>query len=355
MRRLTQPVSLAQICQAVSGQVKAEYGATSVSAMATLASAGAGDLSFLTDARYKNAASDTAATAVLITADNAANLPQSCIAIVVDHAYLAFAKAAQFFEQRLADESRPAAGPDRIDVAASVARDAILADDVTVAAGAVIQTGAMIASGCRIGPNVTIGERVSLGERVTVHPNVTIYPDVAIGNDAVIHANSVLGADGFGFARQGDGWAKIPQLGGLRIGERCEIGSNTSLDRGALDDTVVGNDCVIDNLVQIAHNVQIGDGSAIAGCVGISGSVKIGRRCLIGGGVGFNGHIEVADDVMISPMTFVTKSIREAGFYSGTFPIMPNKQWERAAASIRQLPDMRSKLRQLEKISREIQ
>ncbi len=355
MRRLAHPVTLAQICQAVGGQIKPEHQQATVSALATLVSAGADDLSFLTDPRYRQAAGATGARAALITPDNQTALPDGCIAVLVSDAYLAFATAAQFFSERLSNELPPDADAGGIHPRASVSPAATLGERVTVAAGAVVQAGAVIGEDCIIGPNCVIGSRAMLGKRIVLHSNVSVYPDVIIGADCVIHANSVLGSDGFGFARQGQGWAKIPQLGSVRIGERCEIGSNTSVDRGALDDTVVGDDCIVDNLVQIAHNVQIGAGSAIAGCVGISGSVRIGRRCLVGGGVGFNGHIEVCDDVMISPMTFVTKSISQAGFYSGTFPIMPNKQWERAAASIRQLPDMRSKLRQLEKFSREIQ
>lgn len=364
MRRLNTPIPLGDICLAIGARPvvgsetasKADLNdqqlALPISALATLVSAKQADLSFLTDSRYRAAAEHSDAGAVLVAEKNLSNLPANCVGVVVEDAYLAFAKAAQFFERQLAAQDLPGEVTAAVHPSAQIAPDVFLGEQSTVAGGAIILAGAQIGPGAQVGPNVTIGERVIIGARTVISSGVSIYSDVVIGQDCLIHANSVLGSDGFGFARQGEGWAKIPQLGGLRIGDRCEIGSNTSIDRGALDDTVLGNDCVVDNLVQIAHNVEVGDGTAIAGCVGISGSTKIGKRCLIGGGVGFNGHIEIVDEVIISPMVFVTKSIREAGFYSGTFPCMKNDQWERVAAVVKQLPDLRSRLRQLEKLTR---
>lgn len=352
MRKLNKPVSLRQICEAIDASPPEGTDPT-VLAMASLALAGPDELSFLSDSRYKAAAAKTSAAAVLIRAEDADALPPTCIPILVPDPYLAFAKTAQLFEQLLAKQDASPADLPAISPLAVVSSEASLGEEVFIGPGAVISEGVVLGDGVKIMANVTIGARSVVGAGSIVHPGVTIYPDVSLGTDCQIHANTVLGSDGFGFARQGDRWAKIPQLGSVRIGDRCEIGSNTSIDRGALDDTVLGNDCIVDNLVQIAHNVTIGDGTAIAGCVGIAGSAKIGKRCLIGGAVGIIGHLEIADDVIISPMTFIASSIREAGFYSGTFPVLKHPQWERVAAVLKHLPDLRSRLRQLEKLSRE--
>jgi len=352
MRKLNESVSLRKICEAIDAPPPAGSDIV-VLAMASLALAGAEELSFLADSRYKSSAANTMAAAVLIRAEDADVLPSACIPIIVPDPYLAFAKTAQMFEQLLA---RQDASPDdlpAISPLAVVSAEASLGDEVFVGPGTVVGEGVVLGDGVRIMANVNLGARSVIGARSIVHPGVTIYPDVTIGTDCQIHANTVIGSDGFGFARQGDRWAKIPQLGSVRVGDRCEIGSNTSIDRGALDDTVLGNDCIVDNLVQIAHNVTIGDGTAIAGCVGIAGSARIGKRCLIGGAVGIIGHLEIADDVIISPMTFIASSVREAGYYSGTFPVLKHPQWERVAAVLKHLPDLRSRLRQLEKLSRE--
>ncbi|MFK7963733.1 MAG: UDP-3-O-(3-hydroxymyristoyl)glucosamine N-acyltransferase [Burkholderiaceae bacterium] len=351
MRPLLEPVSLEQVCAALD--VPAPSSDIAIHAMASLAQAGERDLSFLSDSRYKAAARQTSAAAALIRADDADALPSSCVPVIVPDPYLAFAKAAQFFEEALSKQDASASDLPTISPSAVISPNAELGDDVSVGPGAVIGDHAVLGDRVALMANVSIGARAVIGADSILHPNVSVYPDVSVGQACQIHANTVLGSDGFGFARQGEGWAKIPQLGSVRIGDRCEIGSNTSIDRGALDDTVLGNDCIVDNLVQIAHNVTIGDGTAIAGCVGIAGSAKIGKRCLIGGAVGIIGHLEIADDVMISPMTFIASSVREAGFYSGTFPVQKHRDWERVAAVLKQLPDLRSRLRQLEKLSRE--
>ncbi len=355
MRKLVRPVTLGELCAHLDARIDADQQDLPLRALASLASAGPDELSFLTDSRYRHSATQSGAGAILITEANREALPPACAAVIVDDAYLAFARAAQWFESKLAAEDGGAGDETAIHPNAVIDPQAQLGAGVRVAAGAVIGRGAQLADNVHIGPNVTVGARARIGARTVLMASVSVYPDVRIGEDCLVHSNATLGADGFGFAREGDGWAKIPQLGGLQIGDRCEIGANTSIDRGALDDTRLGNDCVVDNQVQIAHNVVIGDGCALAGCVGIAGSARIGRRCLLGGGSGINGHIELADDVVVSPMAFVTSSIRKSGFYSGTFPLMTNHQWERSAAVLKQLPDLRSRLRYLEKITREFQ
>jgi UDP-3-O-[3-hydroxymyristoyl] glucosamine N-acyltransferase len=180
-----------------------------------------------------------------------------------------------------------------------------------------------------------------------LHPRVTLYPGVTLGARAIVHAGTVIGADGFGFAPSAQGWVKIAQLGSVRIGDDVEIGANCSIDRGALDDTVIGSGCKLDNQVQVGHNVRIGAGTAIAGCVGIAGSAVIGERCMIGGGVGVAGHITLCDGAVIGGMTLVERSIDEPGFYTGAWPVQTHAQWERTAATLKQLPQLRQRLRAL--------
>jgi UDP-3-O-[3-hydroxymyristoyl] glucosamine N-acyltransferase len=180
-----------------------------------------------------------------------------------------------------------------------------------------------------------------------------VLEDCSIGARGIVHSGTVIGSDGFGFAREDGRWSKIPQLGAVVIGDDVEIGANCTIDRGALDDTVIGDGCKLDNLIQIAHNVRIGEHTALAGCVGVAGSAVIGARCMIGGSAGILGHLEICDDVVISAMSLVTRSIDRPGFYSGVFPLMPNADWERSAATLRQLPALRARLRALERLERE--
>ncbi|NBT77233.1 MAG: UDP-3-O-(3-hydroxymyristoyl)glucosamine N-acyltransferase [Betaproteobacteria bacterium] len=189
------------------------------------------------------------------------------------------------------------------------------------------------------------GEDVVIGEESRLYPRVTIYPECMIGSRVIIHAGVVIGSDGFGFARDGSVWIKIPQTGRVRIGDDCEIGANTTIDRGAIEDTVIGAGCKLDNQIQVAHNVRIGEGCAIAACVGIAGSAVIGNHCQIGGGAGILGHLEIADHTIISAMSLVTRSITKPGFYTGVFPLMPNRDWEHAAAGLRRQVRLRGQSR----------
>lgn len=354
MRSLSHPVALSSIARLTGAVVSAEQGQRDVIALATLRSAGPDDLSFLADGRYRADAGISHAAAVLVAPAHVDALRPGCIALVCDDPYLAFARVAQDFERRLREQDGEAGNVrTAIDPTSHIAHDARFGEGVVIGAGAVIESQARLANGVVIGPGVVVGARASLGAGTRIMANAVLYHDVVLGERCTIHANTVIGSDGFGYAREGQGWSKIPQLGSVRIGDRVDIGSNSSVDRGALDDTIIGSDCIIDNLVQIAHNVQIGEGCAIAGCVGIAGSARIGRRCLIGGGAGILGHLEIVDDVSVSPMSLVTRSLREPGFYSGTFPLMKNTEWERAAAVLRGLPDLRTRLRHLERMSKE--
>ncbi len=350
MRRLERPVSLAQIAELVGARVNQGAPEIGLDRLASLESAQPGDLSFLSDARYGALAAASRASAVLVTEALAVNLAPTAQPLVVTDPYLAFAKAARWFESRItADRGHPGA----IHAAATVEPGAIVGAGVSIGARAVIEAGAEIGEGCQIGAGVVVGAGSSIGPGARIAANVTIYSDCVIGRAAIVHSGTVIGSDGFGFAREGARWVKIPQLGRVVVGDDVEIGANCAIDRGALDDTVIGDGCKLDNLIQIAHNVRIGAHSALAGCVGVAGSARIGKRCMIGGGAGILGHLEICDDVVISAMSLVTRSISKPGFYTGVFPLLENRDWERSGVLVRQLPQMRQRLRELERLIKE--
>jgi UDP-3-O-[3-hydroxymyristoyl] glucosamine N-acyltransferase len=221
-----------------------------------------------------------------------------------------------------------------VDATASVAPTA------EVAATAVIGPGARIGERAVIGPGSVIGEGVTIGDDCLLHARVTIYADCQVGDRCILHSGCVVGADGFGFAADAGQWVKIPQVGRVIVGADVEIGANTSIDRGAMGDTVIEEGVKLDNQVQVAHNCRIGAHTVVAGCVGISGSTSIGSHCLIGGGVGLVGHISIADGVTISGMTLVTKSITAPGTYTSAMPFMAHAEWLRNAAQLRRLDEI---------------
>tara|TARA_B100001564_G_scaffold309794_1_gene281076 strand:+ start:581 stop:1576 length:996 start_codon:yes stop_codon:yes gene_type:complete len=208
---------------------------------------------------------------------------------------------------------------------------------IHIGANVVLGKGIEIGNKSFIGCNCSIGDNVKIAAGAYIHPNVTIYNNVIIGENIIIHSGTVIGSDGFGYAYEDNSWIKIPQIGGVVIGDNVEIGSNTSIDRGTLDNTIIGNGVKIDNQIQIAHNVEIGENTAIAGCVGIAGSAKIGKNCTIGGGAGIQGHIEICDNTQITGMTKVSASIKKAGVYSSGTPLMLNKDWLKSAARFKKL------------------
>jgi UDP-3-O-[3-hydroxymyristoyl] glucosamine N-acyltransferase len=213
----------------------------------------------------------------------------------------------------------------------------------------VIGENAVIGENVTLHPGCVIGEGVSIGEDSVLYPRVVVYRDCVVGRRAVIHAGAVIGGDGFGFAREGDRWIKIPQIGRVVIGDDVEIGANTTIDRGALEDTVIGDGVKLDNQIQIAHNVVVGEHTAMAGCVGVAGSTRIGRRCTVGGAGMIIGHLELADDVHISAGTMVTKSLRQPGQYTSIFPLEAHEAWLRNAAQIKRLASLAGRVAELEK------
>ena len=263
-------------------------------------------------------------------------------ALVVANPYLAYAQLSHLFDRK------PKAAPG-IHATAQVAGDAEIDPTASIGAFAVIENGARIGADVSIGAHCVVGARCVIGEGGWLAPRVTLYHDVTIGKRVVIQSGAVIGGEGFGFANEKGVWRKIAQIGGVTIGDDVEIGVNTAIDRGALSDTRIADGVKLDNQIQIAHNVQIGDHTAMAACVGISGSTRIGKHCTIAGGVGMVGHIDVCDGVFVSGMTMVTRSITEPGAYSSGTAMQPLGEWRKSAARIRQLDEMAKRLQQVEK------
>ncbi|WP_425918060.1 UDP-3-O-(3-hydroxymyristoyl)glucosamine N-acyltransferase [Pseudomonas sp. GWSMS-1] len=329
------------------GQLAERLGATlrgaedqPISGLATLQEAGPEQLSFLANAQYRKFLSGCQAGAVLLTAADAEGYAGN--ALVVGNPYLAYAELSHLFDRK----PRALSG---VHPTAVVAADAQIDASASIGAYAVIESGAKIAAGVTVGAQCVVGARSLIGEGGWLAPRVTLYHDVCIGKRVVIQSGAVIGGEGFGFANEKGVWQKIAQIGGVTIGDDVEIGANTTVDRGALSDTLIGNGVKLDNQIMIAHNVQIGDNTAMAGCAGISGSTKIGKNCMIAGGVGMVGHIEVCDNVFVTGMTMVTRSITEPGSYSSGTAMQPAAEWRKSAARIRQLDDMARRLQQLEK------
>lgn len=311
-----------------------------ITSLATLQSATAAELSFIANPVYKKYLATTSAGAVLVTRELADMVTGN--KLIVANPYLCYAKLTALFDTHL--HRLPGIHP-----AAVIGENCILGRDVRIEAHAVLADGVILGDEVVVGAGCYIGADSQLGDRTKLHPNVTIYHGVSIGTDCLFHSGSVVGADGFGFAPSAHGWVKIHQLGGVVIGNRVEVGANSAIDRGALDDTVIGDGVIIDNLVQIGHNVRLGKNTAIAGHSAVAGSVTIGENCTIAGKVGIAGHLSLADKVHISAMTLVSGSIDEAGSYSGSLPIGPTKEWRKNAARFRQLDQLTTRLIKLER------
>lgn len=290
-------------------------------------------LSFLADPHYISHLETSQAGAVLVTETYCEQVPPTSVALIVATPYLAYASSSQLFVSANDNEG--------IHPTAVIADSAVLGEDVSIGPYCVIGNQVIIGARSQIGAHVVIEDQTNIGADAIIESQVTIAHNCIIGDHVRLHSGASIGSEGFGFAPTRDpsvtGWERIAQLGRVIVGDYVRIGSQTCVDRGAIDDTIIGNHVIIDNLVQIAHNVRIGDGTAIAAKTGIAGSTIIGKRCIIGGAVGINGHIEIADDVILSGMTMVTKSIKVAGSYSSGTAAMPTAKWRRAAVRFRQL------------------
>ncbi|MBA0209280.1 UDP-3-O-(3-hydroxymyristoyl)glucosamine N-acyltransferase [Pectobacterium sp. CHL-2024] len=311
-----------------------------ITGVASMHSAKTGQITFLSDSRYREQLARTQASAVVLTE---ADLPYCQVAaLVVKNPYLTYARMAQLLD------TTPQPATD-IAPSAVIAPDATLGQNVSVGANAVIESGAQLGDGVVIGPGCFIGKDARIGAGTRLWANVTIYHRVELGEHCLIQSGTVIGSDGFGYANDRGNWVKIPQLGTVRIGDRVEIGASTTIDRGALDDTVIGNGVIIDNQCQIAHNVVIGDNTAVAGGVIMAGSLKIGRYCMIGGASVINGHMEICDKVTVTGMGMVMRPITEPGVYSSGIPLQPNKVWRKTAALVMNIDEISKRLKAVER------
>ena len=330
---------LAEIVERFGGEVLGNP-QTAISQVATLESAGSRHISFLTHRKYRKQLAGTRAGAVILgKADSKlTELPR----ILCDDPYLYFAKVSALFNP-------PQAAKPGVHKTAVVERGTRIPASASIGAGVYIGRGVKLGRAVVIGPGCHLGDGVEIGAASRLHARVTIYPECRLGQRALVHSGAVIGADGFGIAQDHGVWRKIPQVGRVLIGDDVEIGANTCIDRGALDDTVVEDGVKLDNLIQIGHNVRIGAHTAIAGCTGIAGSSRIGKHCMIGGAVAIVGHLDIADRVIIHAAAVVTKSIRKAGTYGG-HPAEDSPSWARNMARLRHLDALRERIRHIEQL-----
>ncbi len=331
-------VTLAELARRFQGKARGNPDVT-VERVAALETAGPRDIAYVSGRKYAALLSRTSAGVVILTDADAQHYGGT--ALIVDDPHLCFARVATLLHPPRAFK-RGVHSSAVVEPTARVAGTAWVGPHVVIGSNAVIGEEACIAAGCVVGDDVSIGARTRLMARVTIEDRCVI------GEDCLLHSGTVVGSDGFGYARDGERWQKVPQLGGVVVGNDVEIGANTTIDRGAMNDTVVGNGVKLDNLIQIAHNVRIGDNTAIAACVGIAGSTVIGKRCTIGGQAGIAGHLEIADDVHITACSLVTNSISQAGVYSASIKAEPVEKWRRNAARLRQLDEIARRLSRLE-------
>ena len=310
-----------------------------INGLATLSNANGHHLSFYHNNKFHTDLKNTKAGAVILTKGASTDCPVN--KLIADNPYAAYARATQLFDTN----STFKAG---IHSSASIDNSAIIGADVSIGAHVVIEEGVQIGDGVAIGSNSVIEAGSRIGKDSRLFPNVTLYANVLCGERAIIHSQVVIGSDGFGFARDGVKQVKIAQLGGVSIGDDVEIGAGTTIDRGALEDTVIGNGVKIDNQVQIAHNVKVGENTVICGCSAVAGSSKIGKNCIIAGAVGIINHITIVDDVTVTAMSLVNQSIKEKGVYSSGTGLSATAEWKKSIVHFRQLDSMMKRLKSLE-------
>jgi UDP-3-O-[3-hydroxymyristoyl] glucosamine N-acyltransferase len=316
---------LGQILDALGGELVGGDREMSISRIAPLDSASHGDLSFLSNPRYRQQLAASQAACVIVAPAMREEAAQRGACIVTADPYAYFARATQWWKAH--QQGRKPSG---------------------VHPSAVVDASATVHASAYIGPQCVVDAGAVIGADTVLKSRVTVGQGCVVGERCIVHSGVVIGADGFGFAPSAGRWEKIEQLGAVRIGNDVEIGANTCIDRGALDDTIIEDGVKIDNLVQIAHNVHIGAHTVIAGNTGIAGSARIGQHCQIGGAANILGHLTIADGTVISPTSMVTRSLPKAGFYTGIFPLQENEQWEKNAATFRQLYALRERVKKLE-------
>tara|TARA_R110001583_G_scaffold15603_4_gene64134 strand:+ start:21966 stop:22988 length:1023 start_codon:yes stop_codon:yes gene_type:complete len=331
--------SLATLATQLSAQLGGD-GELEILRLATFDGAKQGDITFVSDKKLLTRLSECQASAIVLP--TALKGAYQGNALFMDNPYVGYAMLARLFDTT---PNLSAVIADSADIHQS----AIIGQNVAIAANVVIAKGVKIGDNCQLFANTVIGEDSTLGAGCKVYPNVSIYHGCEIGNNVIVHANTVIGSDGFGNAPYQGTWVKIPQIGKVIIGDDVEIGSSTSIDRGALSDTVIGNGVKIDNQCQIAHNVQIGEHTAIAGGTNIAGSTSIGKSCIVGGSVAMNGHITVVDNVIITGDSMVMRNIKKAGVYSSGVPAQENKVWRKTTAYTLKIEELFKRVKQLEK------
>ena len=332
-------LTLAELATITGGELQGDASAT-VTMVVPMDKAQQGHVTFLSNPKYAKHLAQCQATVVMVKEAQR----EQCIgnALIVADPYVAFAKVAQ------ALDTTPKAAAE-IAPSAVIAVSATLGENVAIGANAVIEEGVILGDNVVVGAGCFIGKHTKIGTNTQLWANVSIYHQVEIGSDCLVQSNTVIGSDGFGYANEKGEWIKIPQLGSVRIGNRVEIGASTTIDRGALDDTIISDNVIIDNQIQIAHNVEIGYGTAMAGGSVVAGSTKIGKYCIIGGACVINGHIEITDGVTITGMGMVMRSIEEKGIYSSGIPLQTNKEWRRTATRVHRIDEMNKRLKAVEK------
>jgi UDP-3-O-[3-hydroxymyristoyl] glucosamine N-acyltransferase len=331
--------TLGELAKHVSGQVRGDASCM-VESVATLLHADNTQISFLTNPSYRKQLASSKAGAVIMSSADAEDCAIN--AIVSKNPYAAYAKIASLLSP--AEKYSPS-----IDSAAHIAVDVIINKAVSIAAGVVIESGVTLADSVRIGPGCVLQKNVKIGAHSVLTANVTVMHECEIGERNIIHPGVVIGADGFGQAMDNGNWIKVPQLGGVIIGDDVEIGANTTIDRGAIENTIIEDNVKLDNQIQVAHNVKIGAHTAIAGCTAIAGSTTIGKHCRIAGMVGIVGHLSIADNVTVTAKSLVSGSIKKAGVYSAGTPLEPSQQWRKNTIRFKHLDEMAKRLNALEK------
>lgn len=325
-------ISCSDIAAAIDAQVDGD-GSQLITSIASIANARPGSITFVASKKFVDELRATAATAVILPQAFAAETNATCL--IMENPYLGYARLTALWASLTGLKN--GAG---VHSASVVHESAVLGEDVTVGANAVIAAGVKLGDGVRIGSGAYVGEESVIGSHSIVHSNATVMHDCTLGSHCEIHPGAVIGADGFGFAPDGKGWEKIHQLGGVRIGNKVSVGACTTVDRGALEDTVIGDGVILDNHIQVAHNVNIGANTAIAGCTGIAGSATIGANCRIGGSVNINGHITICDDVVVTATSFVNKPVLSPGSYSSGFPLQTSREWRKNTVRLRHLDEL---------------
>ncbi|SMY18065.1 UDP-3-O-(3-hydroxymyristoyl)glucosamine N-acyltransferase [Photobacterium aquimaris] len=332
-------ITLAELANKLGAELRGD-GTVEIHSIASMGKAASGQITFLSDSKYRQQLIECQADAVMLREADVEFFHGNML--VVKDPYLCYALVAQLLD------TTPVAATD-IAPSAYVDSTATLGCNVAIGHNAVIEAGVQLGDNVQIGAGCFIGKNAIIGDNTKLWANVTIYHDVVLGSQCLVQSSTVIGADGFGYANDKGEWVKIPQLGSVCIGDRVEIGACTTIDRGALEDTIIADNVIIDNQMQIAHNVQIGYGTAMAGGTIVAGSTTIGKYCIIGGASVLNGHIKIADGVTITGMGMVMRSIEDKGMYSSGIPLQPNKEWRRTATRVHRIDEMNKRLKAVEK------